>query len=94
MGLLALCNLAVSYIWNNRDNSNLPKLEKRYTIVPSLHLHQLDYKAKCVSKIFGYKTLGKIQVALFLKVEEINQGKMDNIHFQDKIVQVKESETK
>ena len=31
---------------SSRDNSNHPKLEKMYNMVPSLHLGQLDHKAK------------------------------------------------
>ena len=33
----------------SRDNLNYPKLGKRYKLVPSLHLYQLDHKANVVS---------------------------------------------
>ena len=83
----------------SRDNLNYPKLEKRYNVVLSLHIHQLGHKTNVVQefylrKITTHKILSKIQVGFLQEVEEINQGKANNILFPDKNLQVKESETK
>ena len=45
-------------------------------------------------KITDHKILGKILVGFFQNIEEINQGKVNEILFPDKNVQIKESETK
>ena len=84
---------------DSRDIFNYPELEKRYNIVSTLHLHLLDHKENVVQefylkKIASHKILGKIQVGFLQKIEEINQGKANNILFPDKNVHIKELGTK
>ena len=76
-----------------RYNVNYLTLKKRYVIVPSQHLHQLDLKVNViqgsfVAKITSHKILDKIWVGFFQKVEEIKKGLVNNILLPDKNVHV------
>ena len=72
-----------------RDNLNYLTLEKRYNIIPSLHLCQLDHKANVVqefhlNKMTSHKFLDKTLKNFFQDVEEINHYKVNNILFPGK----------